>query len=66
MQVLPFPSIVVGSSNDYLASADVVEAMAKAWGSEWVNMGEVGHLNLAAGFGYWSQAEEFIRQLDQI
>ena len=66
MQVLPFPSIVVGSSNDYLASADAVEDMAKAWGSEWVNLGEVGHLNPAAGYGPWPQAEAFIRQLDKI
>lgn len=65
-QVLPFPSIVVGSSNDYLARAEVVEAMANTWESEWVNLGEVGHLNPAAGFGYWPQAEDFIRQLDQI
>ena len=61
-----FRSIVVGSSNDYLASADAVEDMAKAWGSEWVNLGEVGHLNPAAGYGPWPQAEAFIRQLDKI
>lgn len=65
-QVLPFPSIVIGSTNDYLAHAEVVEAMANTWESEWVNLGEVGHLNPAAGFGYWPQAEDFIRQLDQI
>ncbi len=63
-QKLPFPSIVIASSNDYLASTEAVEKMAIVWGSQWVNLGEVGHLNPAAGFGSWSQAEEFIQQLD--
>ena len=64
-QKLPFPSIVIASTNDYLASAEVVENMATVWGSQLVNLGEVGHLNPAAGFGPWIQAEDFIQQLDQ-
>lgn len=65
-QRLAFPSIVVASTNDYLASYDVVAEMANTWGGELVNLGDVGHLNPAAGFGPWSQAEQFIAQLDQI
>lgn len=63
-QVLPFPSIVVASTNDPLASYAAVEAMAKTWGSQLVNLGEVGHLNPAAGYGPWPQAEVLIQQLD--
>ncbi|TCB33845.1 serine hydrolase family protein [Acinetobacter sp. ANC 4910] len=65
-QKLPFPSIVVASTNDHLASLDAVEAMAKAWGSELVVAGAVGHLNPASGFGFWSQAEDLIKRLDLI
>lgn len=65
-QTLAFPSLVIASTNDYLASLDAVEAMAKSWGSELVNLGEVGHLNPAAGYGPWPQAEAFIQQLDQV
>ena len=64
-QILPFPSIVVASTNDPLASLAAVMDMAKTWGSQLVNLGEVGHLNPAAGFGPWPQAEQFIHQLDQ-
>lgn len=64
-QVLPFPSIVAASRNDPLASYNAVAEMAKNWGSQWVDLGEVGHLNPAAGYGPWPQAEALIKQLDQ-
>lgn len=64
--ILPFPSIVVASTNDHLASYEAVRTMAKTWGSQLLSLGEVGHLNPAAGFGYWAQAEQFIQQLDQV
>ena len=40
-----------------------IEALAEAWGSKLVNLGNVGHLNPASGHGEWPQAEEFIREL---
>jgi len=62
---LPFPSIVAASSNDHLASLEAVTAMAEGWGSELELLGAVGHLNPAAGFGAWPQAETFIQSLDR-
>jgi len=60
---LPFPSIVAASTNDPLGRFDRVQALAEAWGSRLVNVGSVGHLNPAAGYGPWPRAEEFIREL---
>lgn len=60
---LPFRSIVAASRNDPLAAYDRVEALAREWGSELVDLGGVGHLNPASGFGAWPQAEILIRQL---
>lgn len=60
---LPFPSIVAASTNDPLGNFERVSQMAADWGSRLVNVGEVGHLNPAAGFGEWAQAEELIRML---
>jgi predicted alpha/beta hydrolase family esterase len=34
-----------------------------AWGSRFVDIGNVGHLNPASGFGEWPQARDFIREL---
>ena len=62
---LPFPSIVAASTNDPLADADRVASLAMSWGSALVNVGAVGHLNPAAGFGPWPRAEEFIETLCQ-
>jgi len=61
---LPFRSIVAASTNDPLAKLERVQDMACDWGSTVVNIGAVGHLNPAAGYGEWPQAQEFIHLLD--
>ncbi|MEU1431659.1 alpha/beta fold hydrolase [Nocardia sp. NPDC005746] len=60
---LPFPSIVAASTTDPLASYRRVAGMAEAWGSRLVDLGDVGHLNPASGYGYWPRAEELLRDL---
>jgi predicted alpha/beta hydrolase family esterase len=60
---LPFPSIVAASRNDPLGRIERVAELAQAWGSGFVDIGNVGHLNPASGFGKWPQAEEFIGEL---
>ena len=62
-KALPFPSIVAASTNDPLGRFARVLEFAAHWGSTVVNLGPVGHLNPAAGFGEWPQAEALIRQL---
>ncbi|MEW2486136.1 alpha/beta hydrolase [Streptomyces sp. NPDC048411] len=60
---LPFPSIVAASTNDPLADFNRAADLARAWGSRLVDLGPVGHLNPASGYGEWPRAEEFIREL---
>jgi len=60
---LPFRSIVAASTNDPLARYERVAELAAAWGSKLVDLGGVGHLNPAAGYGCWPRAEEFIEEL---
>lgn len=61
---LPFPSLVAASENDHLASLAAVQRMARDWGGSLVELGCVGHLNPASGFGDWPRADALIRQLD--
>ena len=62
---LPFPSIVAASRNDPLGGYVRVSALAHAWGSRVVDIGEAGHLNPASGYGPWPLAHAFIEQLAQ-
>lgn len=50
---LPFPSVVVASSNDPYCSLERARVIAKGWGSTIVESGEVGHINVASGHGPW-------------
>lgn len=61
---LPFPSLLAASRNDPLCAFARAQALAQDWGSELVDIGAVGHLNPAAGFGEWPQALELIGRLD--
>lgn len=62
-QPLPFPSIVAASRNDPLAQFEKSAGLARAWGSEFYDAGEVGHLNPAAGFGHWPDALPLLERL---
>ncbi|WP_028214947.1 RBBP9/YdeN family alpha/beta hydrolase [Paraburkholderia mimosarum] len=60
---LPFATIVAASRNDPLGAFDRVSELAAAWGSRLVDLGEVGHLNPASGFGEWPLAQSLIQDL---
>lgn len=62
---LPFRSIVAASTDDHLASFDAASRLAQDWEAELVNLGAVGHLNPASGYGPWPQAEALILDLDR-
>jgi predicted alpha/beta hydrolase family esterase len=61
-----FPSIVAASSNDPLGDPARVRELADAWGSRVRDLGPVGHLNPAFGYGDWPAAEQFVKELDTV
>jgi predicted alpha/beta hydrolase family esterase len=52
---LPFPSLLVVSTNDPYVSTERAADMAAAWGSELHLAGECGHINLDSGHGPWPE-----------
>ncbi len=54
-QPLPFPTRVVGSSNDPAASVPRVLELAEQWGSEVAIVQGAGHINAQSGFSHWEQ-----------
>lgn len=60
---LGVPSIVIGSESDpWMPLADARE-LAQRFGSAFVNLGDAGHINVAAGFGPWPRAKHFVDTL---
>lgn len=53
-QRLPFPSLVVSSLDDPYMRFDECRYYASAWGSDLIDLGYAGHINVAAGFGRWA------------
>ena len=60
---LPFPSTVVGSTNDPYISIERAETLSKIWGSKFVNLGNMGHINSQSNLAYWEQGQEILNQL---
>lgn len=63
-RALPLRSVVAASTNDPLARFDRVTQMAREWGSELVNVGALGHINPASGFGEWPMAQQLLQSLE--
>ena len=65
---LPFPSLVVASTNDPYATIDRTRTFAAAWGSRLVEIGDAGHITTDSGHGPWPEGErlleEFCRDLN--
>ncbi len=55
---LPVPSLVIASTTDPYLSLEKAKAWAMIWGSQFINLGDVGHINVASGFGAWPQGIE--------
>ena len=62
---LPFRSIVAASRNDPLAASTASLALARGLGQRVVDLGAVGHLNPASGYGVWPGADALIEALSQ-
>jgi predicted alpha/beta hydrolase family esterase len=63
LHALPFPSIVVASTNDQYVTLPRANDFATAWGSQLVNVGPQGHLNADSDLGAWLTGQEVLAQL---
>jgi len=63
VQALPVPSVLVASRNDPYLRFERAEHWAAAWGSELVDLGEAGHINVESGFGAWPYGKDVLLRL---
>lgn len=60
---LPFPSVLVGSSDDPWITLDRAHSLAADWGSHFVDAGAIGHINAASGLGWWPDGQELLERV---
>jgi predicted alpha/beta hydrolase family esterase len=58
-----FRSILIASANDPYASIGKAKAYADAWGCEFVNIGDAGHINSRSNLGCWQYGQELLDAL---
>ena len=56
---LAMRTCVVASDNDPWMSATHAHAWAQRWGSDWINLGNAGHINADSGYGPLPLAREW-------
>jgi uncharacterized protein len=61
--VLPFPSVVVASSDDPFASLDFSRRCAEQWHSQLVEAGPHGHINADSDLGDWPEGRALLARL---
>ena len=62
-RALPFPTVMVVSSDDPFCAADRVAQMARDWGARWVDIGARGHINSQSGLGDWPHGQALLQDL---
>ena len=60
---LPFPSVLVASTDDPYVTEERARTFAEAWGSRFVSAGDVGHINSQSGLGDWPAGFALLQEL---
>ncbi|MBB6612363.1 alpha/beta hydrolase [Pontibacter sp. Tf4] len=60
---LPFRSMLVASSDDDYLTIERAEYLAGLWGSEFVNVGNKGHINSYSNIGDWPEGKQLFSRL---
>ena len=63
LQKLPFKALVMASSNDPFCSLARARQFADAWGADFIDIGERGHINADSGLGDWPEAHAQLLRL---
>jgi predicted alpha/beta hydrolase family esterase len=52
---LPFPALLVASSDDPYCAQPAAKVLARMWGARFVDAGALGHINADSGLGDWEE-----------
>lgn len=60
---IDFTTIVVASADDIWVSLERARFFANNWGSEFINIGNAGHINVASGHTNWDEGMDILKTL---
>lgn len=63
MAPLPFPSLLVSSTDDPWIEQARARSLAAQWGSHFVDAGALGHINALSGIGDWAEGQQLLSRL---
>ena len=62
---LTFPSVLVASRNDPYMAYEAAVRLAARLGSDLVDLGHAGHINVASGYGRWKRGYRLAARLER-
>lgn len=63
LSALPFPSVLVASRNDPYCAFERARLFAHAWGAQFMDYGDCGHINADSGLGSWPEGHVLLQDL---
>jgi len=61
---IPFKTAVIASTNDKWVSFDRAKYFADHWGSEFISIGNAGHINVDSGHTNWKEGLEYLKKFN--
>ena len=62
---LPFPSLVIASTDDPWMPHENARYWSDLWGGQFISLGKSGHINVESGFGPWPDGIELFKAFQQ-
>ena len=59
-----FRTRLIASTNDHWATIEQVKQYAKKWGSEFITIGDAGHIYDLSGYGDWPEGMRLLKELE--
>lgn len=63
LDTITFRTIMIASSDDIWVSLDRARFFAQKWGSEFINIGKAGHINVQSGYTNWNEGLEILKKI---
>lgn len=63
LERINFKTIVVASQDDVWVSLERAKFFASNWGSEFINIGNAGHINVSSGHTNWNEGLQNLKTI---